>query len=221
VARKLGVAEDAPVPGALAFLADEKSVEKSFDKYLATTREFRTKYRQWERERKRHPEIKPPEPDEMADEVMQAVIPFEYKFFSGSPDHLSVKLSLPSAPTLSNGRWDATAKQVVWDTALMDRTNGLFPPLLFYASWVAADETFQTKHFGKVAVTGDALIQYCLWRGGLDQAQGEEWDRFLERLTPGDGLTNSVEGFRFSDESPSETNRVSGGGRALLNGVFR
>jgi hypothetical protein len=156
VARKMGVPETEPVPASLAFLANETMMEKSFDKYLASTDAYRAKLRQWKKERKLKPDLKKPQPADVDDESLNNLI--ELDSFDQT-DHLVVQLLLPSPPVHTNGRWDGTFKQVVWDTAIADRTTTNHLPFFCYASWARADEEFQKEHLGKVALTGDDLTQ--------------------------------------------------------------
>ena len=197
VARKMGVPETEPVPASLAFLADETTMEKSFDKYLAGTVQYRAKLKQWEADKKLKPDAKRPEPSEVANNALGNLVPFD---LFGQPDHLAVRLSLPSSPVHSNGRWDEALKQVVWETDIEDRTNASHFPFFCYASWAQADPEYQKEHFGRVVLTGDELTQYCLWRSSQDHQAGDEWDAFMASLQPGGGLVEKLDAFRFSGE---------------------
>ena len=201
VARKMGVPVTATVPASLAFLADETLMEKSFNKYFAGTALYRTKLMrwQWEQDQKPNSDDKPPAPSEVAGDVVGNLVDLDFNLF-GQPDHLAVRLSLPSSPVDSNGRWDEKLKQVVWETDIAERTNASNVPFCCYASWAQADQEFQKSHFGKVVLTGDELAQYCLWRSSLDKQQSGEWDAFVASLQPGNGLAERVEAFRFPGE---------------------
>ncbi len=200
VARKMGVPETEPVPASLAFLADETTMEKSFDKYLASTAQYRAKLKQWKADKKLKPDAKQPEPSEVANDAARNLVDeFDFQLF-GQPDHLAVRLSLPSAPVHSNGRWDEEIKQVVWETDIEERTNASHFPFSCYASWAQADPEYQKEHLGKVALTGDELTQYCLWRSSQDQQTGDEWDAFVASLQPGSGLAERLDAFRFQGE---------------------
>ncbi len=200
VARKMGVPDTEPVPASLAFLADETTMNKSFDKYLAGTAQYRAKLKQWKVDKKLKPDTKKPEPSEVVDDAVRNLVDeFDFHLF-GQPDHLAVRLSLPAAPVHSNGRWDVALKQVVWETDIEDRTNASHFPFSCYASWAQADQACQTEHFGKVVLTGDELTQYCLWRSSQDKQRGDEWDAFLADLQPGSELVKKLDAFRFPDE---------------------
>jgi len=197
VARKMGVPDTEPVPASLAFLADETMMDKSHDKYLAGTDAYRAKLKQWKKDRKLKPDLKKPQPADVDDAWANLI---ELDLFDQPPDHLVVRLLLPSPPVHTNGRWDEALKQVVWDTAIADRTTTNHLPISCYASWSQANENFQREHFGKVTLTGDGLTQYCLWRSSLDMQRGGEWDAFLSGLQPGSGLVERLDAFRFQGE---------------------
>lgn len=227
VAGKMGVPETEPVPAALAFLADETMMENSFSNYLAGTDAYQASLRQWEADRKLNPDAKRPDPWDAAGQTGNSLL-LGFNLFGGTPDHLAVKLSLSAAPIHGNGRWDAAAKQEVWESDIPCRTNLTALPVSCYASWVQADEAFQTAHLGKVALGGDDLTGYCLWRCSLDAKRGEAWDAFLTGLEPGTGLMKQLDAFRFSDESDQAgTNNqqtismTSKYARELLQGVLK
>jgi len=225
VARKMGVPESAPVPASLAFLANDDTMEKSFEKYIAGTDFYRVRLKQWKAEKKKKHDLKPPEIKDVASEVMSAASSglIDFKIFDNAePDHLVVRLSLPSAPDHSNGRWDETRKQVVWDSAIQGGTNAVHLPVTCYAGWMRADEAFQKAHIGRVAVTGDKLMQYCLWRSSLDAKRGGEWDAFLADLQPSGGWWRKLDSFRFSGETnPTGTNGPSTYPRQLIENAVQ
>jgi hypothetical protein len=214
VARKMGVPETEPVPTSLVFLADETTMHKSLDKYLASTAQYRAKLKQWKEDKKLKPDLKRPEPSEVVDDAVRNLVDeFDFHLF-GQPDHLAVRLSLPSSPVHSNGRWDETLKQVVWDTDIEERANASHFPFVCYANWAQADQEYQKEHFGKVALTGDELTQYCLWRSSQDKQAGGEWDAFVASLQPGSGLVERLDAFRF----PGEPAQVETNGQQKIPG---
>jgi hypothetical protein len=223
VARKMGVPDTSPVPASLAFLASGSEMKTSFDKYLAGTELYRAKLKQWKQDRKLKPDAKKPEPGEVLSDAAENLVEFD---LFGRPDHLTVRLSLPSSPVHSNGRWDPALKQVVWESDIDEhKTNSFHFPFFCYASWAQADQSYQESHFGKVALTGDALTQYCLWRCSLDRQKGGEWDDFVAGLQPGDALTEKIDAFRFPGEpAQAGTNQISSPStlpRELLKAALR
>ncbi|HZI31042.1 MAG TPA: hypothetical protein VFF11_01805, partial [Candidatus Binatia bacterium] len=204
IARKMGVPDADAVPLSLAFLGDEAAMKKSFDEYLAGTDLYRARLKQWEKQKDRPLDARPPKPSVVVNDALAGLVEFD---LFGQPDHLTVRLSLPSAPIHSNGRWDDTLNQVVWETDIEGRTNMSRFPFSCFASWAEAGQAFQKKHFGKVAVTGNVLTQYCVWRASLEPQQGREWDAFVAGLQPGNELEPQLEAFRFTGEThPSSTN---------------
>lgn len=208
VADKMGVPSTNPIPASLAFLANETTSGKSLDQYLSGTELYRAKIKEWEVAKKLAPDTKRPEPEKALDDVVSNLIEFD---LFGHPDHLIVRLALTGPPLHTNGRWDETVKQVLWETDIEERTNATHVPFVCYASWVQADEVFQVKHFGKTAIAGDDLVQYCLWRNSLDSQRGEEWDTFIATLEPDAGLTAKLAAFRFAGEPVTLTNSQQNG----------
>ena len=213
-ARRLGVPDRQPIPASIAFLADDKS----FGRYLATTDLYRAKLVKWRHDVKLDPKTRQPDPEEVAQDLFGELL--DYNLFGGS-DHLTVQLSLPAPPDRSNGVWDSTNRQVVWRTDIEERTTAAHLPYACYANWTSADETFQIAHFGKVALTGDALNQYCLWRASLDAGQGGEWDAFLAGLQPGAGLLKQIDAFRFPGETNTPPPSLSNCPRELFKAALK
>jgi len=204
VARKMGVPDTDPLPARLAFLAEDATMEKSLTNYLAGTDLYQAKLKQWKQDVKLKPDTKRPEPGEEMDEAYKNLVDFD---LLGSPDHLTVELSLQAAPVHSNGQWDEMNNQEIWNTYLGDEAH---LPVACFAIWVQPDEAFQTAHLGKLALTGDDLTSYCLWRKGLDADRGGVWDAFVAGLQPGADLTNQLAAFRFPDETKTTgTNKPS------------
>ena len=203
----MGVPETAPVPAALAFLGDEAALGQSFSNFAAGTDLYRAKLKQWEEDKKLKPDTQQPAPSEVVGDAFAELIEPGFDLFGPTPDHLAVRLALPSPPIHSNGRWDEESKQVVWEADIEDRTNAAHLPFSCYASWAQADEAYQITHFGKVVLTGEDLTRYCLWRHGQNAREGGEWDAFIASLQGGDQWVEELNAFRFSDEDrEGETN---------------
>ena len=207
IADKMGLPLSKPFPSSFAFLADEDVMEASFDKFLVTSDAYRNRIKRWEEEKKTNPSIEKPKPSEMFEELLQAQM--DFRLFS-TDDHLEVKLSLPSEPIHTNGRWDAARKQVLWASNLDDREQATRLPAFCYASWAAADGTFQKKHFGSVILTGESLLEYCLWRASLNTKQAEQWEAMLDGLKADSSVAGSLDAFRFSDEPAAPTAKEGG-----------
>ncbi|MDB6124921.1 MAG: hypothetical protein JWQ71_3914 [Pedosphaera sp.] len=204
VATKLGVPEAKPVPSALAFLADEVAIEKSWDNYLTTTELYRAKVEEWEKKKLTEPNLEKPKSSEVTGELFEKMI--HLRLFGETDDHLTVRLSLLSAPIHTNGRWDETQKKVVWESELEAGKEPVRLPAFCYASWSNANEAFQKEHFGKVLLVGDGLSEYCMWRSGLNEKEAEEWEGLLVGLKSGEGMVEKLDAFRFSEEAGSKEN---------------
>jgi hypothetical protein len=221
IARKMGVPDSAPVPSSLNFLANASSVEKSFTNYVVHTDLYRTRLKEWKKELASDPKAKKPDPGDVAKGYFKDLLAVDFNLFGDTPDHLTVKLSLPTPPLHTNGKWDAGAGQVAWssDISLKTDTNSL--PCFCYASWAQPARDFQETHLGRVILSGDDLVQYCLWRLDLDATHAAEWDNFLASLKPGNDLSNQVSSFRFSDETKTNSPISSAGGRDLLSKTLK
>ncbi|NOS70147.1 MAG: hypothetical protein HOP33_09480 [Verrucomicrobia bacterium] len=203
----MGLPLSKPFPSSFAFLADEDVMEASFDKFMVTSDAYRNRIKRWEDERLTNPDIEKPKPSEMFEELLQAQL--EFRLFNWD-DYLEIKLSLPSEPIHTNGRWDAAHKQVLWESNLDDREQATRLPAFCYASWAAADATFQKNHFGSVILTGESLLEYCLWRASLNTKQAGQWEAMLAGLKADTSVVGSLDAFRFSDE-PAATTAKEGG----------
>lgn len=86
------------------------------------------------------------------------------------------------------------------------------------------EQKYQEEHFDKVALTGNGLLAYCLWRGGLDKSDGAQWGDFVASLRPGRELAKRVNAFRFQGEpnkTPTNTASLSSYPRDLLESVLQ
>jgi hypothetical protein len=227
VAGKLGIPKSKPIPRSLYFLAEPDRALESWSRYLAKTSRYRALLHHWQAEQLKadagtlknrvrrvfdrnwtnspsgtvNPPSKP-EPMEVVYESAGELVGMNsVSVISSANDHLTVKLSLAGAPAHSNGKWDQSHGQLLWDSDLDQQWGRL--PVFCYASWSVADADFQKRHFGRVILAGDALQQYCLWRAGLNAAQAGEWDALLAGLGPGDEIRKKLESFLFSNEAVS------------------
>jgi len=199
MATKLGVPVDQPIPHALDFLADNKKLEASFDRYIAGTEAYRSALEKWEMGNRNAPEKERPEPMELYMDG-QSMGPLLLVFGYASPEspgHLSISLATGIEPWTTNGRWNPENGTVDWDRGLPADPSW---PLLATARWSQPDEAFQKAHLGRVAVMGGELSDYGMWRQSLTEQEGREWDSLLVHLNPGPELPEQLKAFRFSDE---------------------
>jgi len=58
-------------------------------------------------------------------------------------------------------------------------------PAFAYAMWSVPNEVAQRERFGQTLLTGQPLLEYCLWRGGLTAEESAAWDKQLADCQPG------------------------------------
>ncbi len=228
IARKLGVPAQAPLPDAIAVLADPARLERSWNKYLESTPDYKQMLAEWEEKRKTDPAAERPKPTAVYDQHWGVFV----QLALAPTDELTLRLHLPAEPHTTNGIWDKAGHKegnkegykegyVEWKQRGIDAPF----PTLCYAAWGAANDDYQKTHFGKVALDGKELAVYCVWNKGLSDKESAEWNTFVEGLKPGADLTRKIEGFRFSTDPPAnkegaqslaETPR-----RLLLEGLMR
>ena len=209
VARKMGVPDTEPLPASLDFLATEAKMDESFTNYFVHSEIYQQKLAEWKAGVTNAAGATLPNPDQVAEECFESLVAFDFNFFGDTPDHVTIQLALPSAPIYSNGRWDETNGKVVWSSDIQSRTNMNHLPFSCFATWADADENFQTNHIGKLAIEGDDLVQYNLWRCGQDAQRGGEWDAFVAGLKPGNDLQAKIGAFRFAGETEEQATNNS------------
>ncbi len=196
VARKLGLADDAPRPAAMAFLASDEAATASLDGYLRTTPEYHKLELAWQERRKENPTDSPPEPTQVVTELFGEAF---FKISLEDSTQLKITLVCGESPTATNGIWDADNRRVIWK-ATENGDQGL--PTFLYAMWSVPVSDAQEKQFGKVVLTGENLYTYVLWYRGLSAKETTEWEAFLSALQPGEDLATSLKAFRFSTDPP-------------------
>ncbi len=210
LARKCGLSDEA-ARTALAFLDDPARVERSWNDYLRTTPEYRRLLKRWQAA-SRDPNATPPEPLQVFNELL---LDPAIALLLSHPDELHVSLATGVPPLHTNGQWDPQQQRVVWSLNL-PRARSL--PLLLYAAWAQPDEQEQVKHFGRVVLSGERLMEYAVWYASLTQAERSEWDAFLASLHPGQDLPVRMDTFRFSHE-PERVPELDREGRPLSDRV--
>ena len=197
IARKLGVTGERPMPPSLDFIADPEAISNSWDNYLVKTDAYREKLCIWENEKTTNPQMTKPDPKSV---LLDLITPLNESGNIGGEDRLTVTLSLPSEPLRTNGKWDETHLQVVWESGLAEKTQISRVPAFCHADWVVPQEDFQRDHLGGVSLTGEELLKYCLWRTGLEEKKAVEWEQFIANLKPDEDAVTKLDNFRFLDE---------------------
>jgi hypothetical protein len=207
IATKMGIAESDSIPGALAFLADDKAVTASWEKFLASTEAYHARVKAWELERQTNAGAAEPKSLDVVGDIVTTLV--DFRLFKSPNDHLVVKLALQTEPFYSNGNWDATNHQVIWESDLDEHKSTAHVPMFCYASWSVANEAIQKQHFGNVILAGEELLQYCLWHAELNSKQAGEWEAMLAGLRADSRIAATLDAFRFSNE-PIESKSTDG-----------
>lgn len=183
------------------FLATPESLKHSLDKYLETTAEFRQLLSEWQKQLRDEPTLARPDPFDVlgvySTDLLTGVI-------LADGDQLTLSLKTGREPVATNGDWSGEDSRVSWPKQFLPRPGQ--PPQLSYAAWDQPDAAAQQRHFGKVVLHGESLIEYCLWYHGLTEAEQQEWDAFLDTLSPGEELPDALKAFRFRHE-PADRQR--------------
>ena len=98
-------------------------------------------------------------------------------------------------PLMTNGQWTPERRSVSWQA---HGSTGCQTPQILYATWAEPDEAEQTRHFGRVVLTGERLRDYLEWRETLPEPRRLEWEAFLSKITPEAGYEAKLRGFEFS-----------------------
>jgi len=214
IARKMGVADDAPVPKSLAFLTDSQTVEVSWDNYIRATDSFKHRVEQWQEAKKTDPEAEEPTPGQLVEELCGGMLP-GFGLSGGVADKLQVTFHCDEEPMATNGEWQEDDKVVTWETDLRKQPA---LPVLAFASWTCPERKTQEKHFGRVLLTRDDLAQYVLWYGGLSEDEARQWDRLIDGCRPGEDLESSIGAFRFDGDPKPDPSKPDEEPKSLADG---
>jgi hypothetical protein len=200
VARKTGVPDSEPVPAFLVELCANERLGATIEEFAEKTPEYKKLLTKWEEAKKTYPDQQKPKPDEVFMDLATEAFWPGIAFFEAA-DSLSVRLKTPHAPEFTNGKWDAESGTLQWSKRLSGKAeeDREFPSVL-YAFWTEPDDAYQAKHFGKTAISADALCEYCLWYRALSKEQTAAWDAFVDGLKPGPELADQIKRFHFSGE---------------------
>jgi hypothetical protein len=211
IVSKLELNPTEKLPESLAILENAASLKKSWDHYLVSTPLFQSRLQQWKNEKHTDSET-PPEPGSVVEDLISALLDIQL----GTTDRLTVKLSLPHAPFLSNGQWNPANRQVQWFSEFDSRNESPALPPLCFAIWSEPAEAFQREHFGQVLLTDGKLIEYCSWELSLPPKQIIEWDKFLKGVSPAD-LKRKLDSFEPANTRDSHWFSI---GRELIRAAL-
>jgi hypothetical protein len=201
IAERMAVENQQESPLSLGFLSDAGQVRKSFEAYFRTTDHYAAAMKKWREEQKDESKADPPEPLDVAGELVlgPGMKNFNISIFP-TYNEVQIGLALETKPYETNGNWDEKKAHVIWSLRFVKGGEFCSLPALCYAMWSKPNREFQTKHFGRILLDGDALGGYCFWRKGLDEKDANEWDEFVSSLQPADGLAKRLDSFRFSSD---------------------
>lgn len=169
-----------PLRDLLPALKNAEALQASLNKFLVNTPEYQ------QREEK-------PEPTQVLMDLFMTTLGHPLR----GGDVLGIRISAVVPPAETNGDWDEQAQQITWEARLEipgEPVSRLLPTFC-YARWANPNEGFQKSHFGRLIFKDKSLLGYVNWRMALTESEGEEWDRFLDTVTPATPITGQV--FRF------------------------
>jgi hypothetical protein len=191
VTAKAGITDKKFIERLALLLSDAGNLEASFESYLKTTPQYKKLIK----------EQKPADVDAngksnapsavelVINPLFKRAVHFQLDLGFGSTYRLDLRLTLPVKPSSTNGKWNAKDRTVTWKGKLTKRDGPTtFLPEICYALWSKPDEKFQTAHFGKVILTDESLMNYSLWREGLNANEAKRWDARMMKFKPGDSL---------------------------------
>ena len=109
--------------------------------------------------------------------------PFGFSI-SGGPRPLESELALETGeePFLTNGDWNESLGKINFQTKIYpDEGRRRLASPVFFAAWSVPDVEVQEQIFGKVALRGQSLAEYCLWEKTLDDEQRALWSGAVEK----------------------------------------
>ena len=141
-------------------------------------------------------------PDRIDQILLAYVFGADIDYF-GTGDALKAVLQIPTEPVWSNAHVvDGT--RLEWSETIGGMT--LFRnemSTMLYAAWAEPQADFQFEKFGKLVLEGEDLAGYVSWHRQLKPHHAEEWDKFIDAITPDRKNVQELRLFHFSDEPDS------------------
>ena len=208
--RKAGLENKDIFKALLDLLGNPDRAKASWGAFLMTTPEYARLVQEHQKDNERirreggTPNEQPPEPAQVAENLLSGAVP---PLLQIAADVLKVTLHVEGKLIYANGEHDPAKMQVTWSGKLGDEEGEnnepvTVLPVVCAAAWGKADEKYQKEHFGRVAITDQALLEYCLWRQALPDKRAREWDAYVDKLRPGPALAKAAAEFRFSGPLP-------------------
>lgn len=211
IAEKLECSDDKKAEEELEFLQDPYTLKVSLDRFIASD-ELRNRLTKEAREQTGDPDLvlDPCDVPEMMEDMPDLFLGmFFVDIFDSSGHKVNIRLICPKKPYDTNGQWDERTRELSW--SCQTRSDEL--PFLCYAAVGLANGTYQRKHFGKVVLQDEQLLQYSFWYKGLSTEQHTQWNDFITGLDGDEDVWSKVESFRFRNAAPPA---VDGDGAAKL-----
>ena len=202
LARKMGVKDKRIIERTMGWVEDPAALQKSLEDYLRGTKEYKKMVADWKagQERSERKDGQPPPPMEVLG--LDAIYSMP-SLFPVAAAELQVEF-IPEGPVLkTNGTLDGKTGRVKWDGYFGVGQHWLLPKLC-YVVWARPDEAFQKGHFGKVVLDGMELVEYAIWRKGMDERRAREWDALIAGLRPDHESYVRLGKFRFGDEPTTQ-----------------
>lgn len=214
IARRMGIVDGQPLPDALTFLSTPDRAADSFKSWYRATDMYKRQLANWKAENPDKPDDEMPfELSEEAIGPLGDVVGLE---IFGSSEDVELSMNDAPAPVWTNGQYDAEKSQLTWSHRI---DQELAPPAVFYLVWTRPNAEAQKKHFGRVVLDDRSLMEYAVWRAGLDDDLRTQWDDFVESLAPGDGLVDKLESFRFQRDGGTLVDESTEGAGLLVHGL--
>ncbi|MCZ7644841.1 MAG: hypothetical protein M5U26_06090 [Planctomycetota bacterium] len=205
VVRKMGLDPTEALPDALRFLSSTAAAEASFNASVVPTQEFQALALSLAKQLGADQNAKPGIPTQESLLSVGIALWLLLGDIQGvfTSKHYNVRLECPIEPLVSNGRWEPKEHQITWLEG--DEKTDLVRRFC-HATWAVPDEAYQQARFGKTVLRGTELVQYVLWRRGLRDVAGAEWDALLDACVglPAKDIKGKLQTFRFSEQARAE-----------------
>ncbi|TWT55650.1 hypothetical protein [Allorhodopirellula solitaria] len=195
VIRKLQLSEDDPAITPLAILGDPERLAASLRASIFQTQAYQAGWAQYERG---HPEVRGREPNAEDLDPLAVLVGDLFRllprvFFAST--QVRVRLKCDARPFATNANWDPGEGVLEWSERIADDNI----PAMIFAAWSLPGAEFQSKCFGETILADEPLAMFVYWYEGLSDVQRQQYDAFLDTLSPGSELVGKIEAFEFAD----------------------
>lgn len=235
VGRRMGL-EDGTMPAAFEALMDlsPEQLEEEFERMQASDERIGAQLADY---RGGLDGMSAAGPEDSMEALAQRLFLFDFDLLELNGNARRVTLYIPVEPHSTNGTWVEARETVLpnngevvttelrsyveWQYPLASIPPGGDLAQVVYASWAEADEAYQVEHFGTLVLEDSWLADQCRWRQMLGPSLREEWDAFVDGLSPGPNLADTLREFRFSIEEPRESDDPDASRSQLAGQVTR